>query len=239
MRTSCAVTGEYSPDLPSIVGSYRISEYGADYIAAVRANRPYVEHDTTREALPVQERQAFAALRIGSFISAPLFKGGRLVAMFVVHGQQPRRWQEQEIQDVSLVASRCWESIERARVARALAASEDRLALSVESAELGTFYCPMPLGTIVWNKKCKEHFWLPHDAEINFDLFYSILHDEDRQRTAQPWNAPFFIASHMTLSTAPSHPTAVFAGFVPRDGHFMIPQANPLDSTASRWTSPS
>jgi PAS domain S-box-containing protein len=181
----CAVTGEYSPNLPSIVGNYRISEYGADYIATVRAGRPYVEHDTTRESLPTGERSAFAALRIGSFISSPLFKGGHLVALVVVHDEKRRRWKDEEIEDVGLVASRCWESIERARVARALAESEDRLALSVESAELGTFYCPMPMGPIIWNNKCKEHFWLPPDAEINFDLFYSILHNEDRQRTRE------------------------------------------------------
>jgi PAS domain S-box-containing protein len=179
----CAVTGEYSPNLPSIAGNYRISEYGADYIATVRTGRPYVEHDTTRESLPLRERSAFAALRIGSFISSPLFKGGHLVALVVVHDEGPRRWTNEEIEDVGLVASRCWESIERARVARALAESEDRLALSVESAELGTFYCPMPMGQILWNNKCKEHFWLPPDAQINFDLFYSILHEEDRERT--------------------------------------------------------
>jgi PAS domain S-box-containing protein len=179
----CTVTGEYSPNLPSILGNYRISQYGADYIATVRANRPYVEHDTTRESLSSAERSAFAALRIGSFISSPLFKDGHLVALLVVHDECPRRWNDDEIEDIGLVASRCWESIERARVARALAKSEDRLALSLESAELGTFYCPMPMGPIIWNNKCKEHFWLPPDAEINFDLFYSILHPEDRERT--------------------------------------------------------
>jgi PAS domain S-box-containing protein len=179
----CEVTGEFTPNLPSIAGRYRISEYGADYIAAVRANRAYVEHDTSRESLSIREREAFAALRIGSFISAPLFKGGRLVALFVVHSQYPRKWSDEEIEDVGLVANRCWESIERARVSRALAASEDLFALSVESAELGTFYCPMPMGPIVWNNKCKEHFWLGPEAEITFDLFYSVVHPEDRERT--------------------------------------------------------
>ena len=82
-----------------------------------------------------------------------------------------------------LVASRCWESIERARVTRALVASEERLAFSVEAAELGTFHCPMPLGLIIWNAKCKEHFWLPADVEVDFDRFYSIVHEEDRDRT--------------------------------------------------------
>ena len=61
--------------------------------------------------------------------------------------------------------------------------SEERLAFALDAAELGTFYCPMPPGEIVWNRTCKEHFWLPPDAEVNFDLFYSIIHPDDREPT--------------------------------------------------------
>jgi PAS domain S-box-containing protein len=179
----CRVVGEYADNLPSILGDYRISQYGADYIGAVRGNRPYVENDATRGELSEIERKQFADLNVGAFISAPLFKGGKLVAMFVVHDRLPRKWREEEIEEVSLVASRCWESIERARIARELSASEDRLAFAVEAADLGTFYCPMPLGEIIWNEKCKEHFWLPADATVNFDTFYRILHENDRERT--------------------------------------------------------
>jgi hypothetical protein len=70
------------------------------------------------------------------------------------------------VESVVLVASRCWESIERARLTRALLASEERLAFSMKAAELGTFYCPIPLDLIIWNAKCKEHFWLPPDAHV-------------------------------------------------------------------------
>ena len=72
---------------------------------------------------------------------------------------------------------------ELAQTAVALQQSEERLAFSVEAAELGTFYCPMPLGKLVWNKQCKEHFWLLPDAEVDIALFYSTLHEEDRERT--------------------------------------------------------
>jgi signal transduction histidine kinase/DNA-binding response OmpR family regulator len=72
---------------------------------------------------------------------------------------------------------------ELAQAAVALQQSEERLAFSVEAAELGTFYCPMPLGKLVWNAQCKEHFWLPPDAEVDIDDFYSIIHEEDRERT--------------------------------------------------------
>jgi PAS domain S-box-containing protein len=72
---------------------------------------------------------------------------------------------------------------ELAQAEVALQQSEERLAFSVQAAELGTFHCPMPLGKLVWNDKCKEHFWLSPDAEADIDLFYSVLHEEDRERT--------------------------------------------------------
>jgi PAS domain S-box-containing protein len=62
-------------------------------------------------------------------------------------------------------------------------ALQQQLELAVEASELGTFHCEMPLGRILWNRRCKEHFFLPPDAEINFELFYSILHPDDRERT--------------------------------------------------------
>ena len=65
----------------------------------------------------------------------------------------------------------------------ALRLSQERLSFSVGAGELGTFYCPVPLGRIEWNQKCKEHFFLPADAEVDFDRFYSMLHADDRERT--------------------------------------------------------
>lgn len=60
---------------------------------------------------------------------------------------------------------------------------QERLSLAVEASGLGTFYCPMPLGPVEWNAKCKEHFWLPPEAEVDLDLFYSRLHPDDREPT--------------------------------------------------------
>ena len=81
----CTVIGEYTPGFPSVSGTYRLSDYGVDYVASVRANRPYVEHNAGREGLSSEERDRYAALQIGAWIAAPLFKRGRLIAMFFVH----------------------------------------------------------------------------------------------------------------------------------------------------------
>ena len=78
------------------------------------------------------------------------------------------------------------DQIESIRRAEATSSELRRqLEIAVDASELGTFHCAMPLGRIVWNDRCKSHFWLPREAEIDFDLFYSILHPEDRERTRQ------------------------------------------------------
>nr|GEU28281.1 two-component sensor histidine kinase bacteria, putative [Tanacetum cinerariifolium] len=76
---------------------------------------------------------------------------------------------------------------ERRRSAAEARATEagERLDLAVAAGELGTFYCPMPMDRIYWNDTCKEQFFLPQDAEIDFDLFYQRIHPDDRERTRQ------------------------------------------------------
>ncbi len=66
-----------------------------------------------------------------------------------------------------------------------LRASKEALDLAINGAQLGTFYCDMPPNHIVWNDTCKDHFFLPHDATVDFDLFYARLHPDDREPTRQ------------------------------------------------------
>ena len=60
---------------------------------------------------------------------------------------------------------------------------QEQYQFAIEASQLGTFHCTIPLGKIQWNQRCKAHFWLKPDAEVDFDLFYSILHPDDRERT--------------------------------------------------------
>ena len=72
---------------------------------------------------------------------------------------------------------------ERRRAEEALRRNEQDLQLAIGAARLGTFYCEWPLDKIVWNETCLEHFFLPLGAEVDFALFYSLLHPDDRAPT--------------------------------------------------------
>jgi PAS domain S-box-containing protein len=76
------------------------------------------------------------------------------------------------------------EQIEIVRRAQATTRQvQQQLEIAVEASELGTFHCEVPLGKILWNDRCKAHFWLSPDAQVDLELFYSILHPDDRERT--------------------------------------------------------
>jgi PAS domain S-box-containing protein len=63
--------------------------------------------------------------------------------------------------------------------------AEERFKLVVESADLGFWYCDLPLNELRWDARVKDHFWLPPDARVTIDDFYRIIHPEDRQRTRE------------------------------------------------------
>ena len=69
------------------------------------------------------------------------------------------------------------------RTSEALRLSRERFDLVYQSIELGQWYCDLPFNKLDWNETCKRHFGLPPDAEVTIDLFYELLHPNDRERT--------------------------------------------------------
>jgi PAS domain S-box-containing protein len=62
---------------------------------------------------------------------------------------------------------------------------QEQLEIAVDASELGTFNCDMTTGRILWNDRCKALFWVAPEAEIDFDLFYSLLHRHDVERVRE------------------------------------------------------
>lgn len=65
----------------------------------------------------------------------------------------------------------------------ALRLSTQRIEIVKDIAQVGFWFCDLPLGALEWDSLVKEHFWLPPEASVDIDLFYAILHPDDRERT--------------------------------------------------------
>ncbi|MDQ3069689.1 MAG: ATP-binding protein [Acidobacteriota bacterium] len=121
------LTGNYNNGVESIVGRYTFRQFGAECLRLMRAGESYVVTDArTDPRVTEAERPSYEMTAIAAVICVPVLKQGRFVAAMAVHAAVPRVWHAEEVEVVQQVASRSWESIERARVTRDLRESEQQ-----------------------------------------------------------------------------------------------------------------
>jgi PAS domain S-box-containing protein len=119
------VIGNYALRLPSIVGRYEMASFGSEFHRRMTAGSPYIVRNSSEE-IGADGKASYEAIGIAAVIAIPLVKDGKLVAGLGLHQATPRDWRADEIELVRVVASRCWESIQRARAERELRESEER-----------------------------------------------------------------------------------------------------------------
>lgn len=73
----------------------------------------------------------------------------------------------------------------RKRAEATLREQQERFDMVKEASQVGFWFCDLPLDKLQWDKRVKEHFWLPAEAEVTIDTFYQRLHPDDRERTRQ------------------------------------------------------
>ena len=133
------IQGDYTKGgTQSIVGQYRMADFGAEVLRLMRENLPYVVHDVnTDPQVSESDSAAYRLTEIQSVICVPLHKNNRFSACMAVHQKTPRRWLAAEVELVTFVANRFWESIERARIIKSLhdsLAREQEARLQAEAA---------------------------------------------------------------------------------------------------------
>ncbi len=144
------LTGNYTAGVASIVGRYRFRQFGAECLRLMRAGAPFVVSDAESDPRVTDaDRPAYAMTSIRGAICVPILKQGKLVSAMAVHTVAPRRWRADEVELVQQVASRCWESIERARVTESLRESE-RLFRALANSIPNLAWMATPDGSIYW-----------------------------------------------------------------------------------------
>jgi PAS domain S-box-containing protein len=130
------------------------------------AGKSFVVNDVENEIVEPELVAAYLSLDIRAVAAVPLLKAGRLVAGLAVHQIEPREWRCDDVDLVGVVANRCWESIERARVEKELRASE-RQFRTLADAMPNLAWMAHPDGHIFWyNHRWYEYTGMaPEDME--------------------------------------------------------------------------
>ncbi|MES2604930.1 MAG: PAS domain-containing protein, partial [Pseudomonadota bacterium] len=175
-------------------GEYRANDFGEVLFEEMRAGHTVVTNNVATEArLSPAEKQAHAALRVGSYIKVPLIKEGRHVALISIHQEQPRVWTPVEVALVEETAERTWAAAERARAEAKISEGQ------VDSARQRRLYEAVLSNTpdlaYVWNR---EHRFIyanegllkmwgktldeaigKHCIELGYEPWHAQMHDRE------------------------------------------------------------
>ena len=115
------IRGDWAaPGSPSIIGHYRLRDFGAMALERLHAGLPLIINDNARDLAP-HEAKTFQDIGIAATICMPLIKGSRLTALMAIHDHEPHDWTASELRLIASVAERSWAHIERVRTTAALA----------------------------------------------------------------------------------------------------------------------
>jgi PAS domain S-box-containing protein len=92
-------------------------------------------------------------------------------------------------------------------IEKELRVNQERFELVTHAVSLGLWYCDLPFDKLIWNTWVKEHFWLPADAEVTIDLFYAIIHPDDRERVQLAIQQALDQKQHYDQEYRTVHPT--------------------------------
>ncbi|HET7306277.1 MAG TPA: PAS domain-containing protein [Gammaproteobacteria bacterium] len=127
-------------EMPSLVGTLRVDDFGTDVADEYRAGRTVRMNDAFRDSRSCGAEDAYADVGdVRSGIGVPLIKRGRLAAIFYLHLMTPRAWTDEEVALVEEVAERTWEAVERSRAERALRRGQELQRMTIEAGRIGTW----------------------------------------------------------------------------------------------------
>ena len=112
--------------VPSVAGEYDRAEFGAIEWWEACPSQSNVLTDVVSDEQTKPYAARFQALGIRSCVLVPHSRDKRLVALFIVADEKPRRWTDDELDLLENVTARVWPLVERARAAAALRESEHR-----------------------------------------------------------------------------------------------------------------
>ena len=178
--------GDYNRGVPSIVGRYRFTDFGAEVLRLMREDKPYVVHDVDTHQPGIGDLTYYRQTRIQAVICVPLHKAGRFVGGMAVHQAVPRVWLPEEIELVQTVASRCWESIARARITRTLRESEARFRQLADAMPQIVFAATADGHVDYFNRQWYEYTGLA-PGTTGFQHWQHVHTEEGLRRTAERW----------------------------------------------------
>jgi len=169
--------------MPANIGVHRLVDFGPEFISNLRLGRTCAIDDVVADSRTKSDvaEATYGARAIGAFLSVPLVKGGRLVAVLSAHHRERRKWTALDVSLVEETAERTWAAIERAHAEAALRESEERLRLALAAANAGAWEWDVATNNYVWSDELWRLYGLePQSRQTDWNVWLNTIHPDDR-----------------------------------------------------------
>ena len=176
----------YSKGVPFIDGGYIFANFGKNLGPLLREGRAWVIDDTEADPRAADVRDSYRMAQARSSIAVPFLRDGRLVGVMSVSQTTPRHWEPDEVELLQMVATRCWESVERARITRELREREHRFRCLTESIPQ-MIWTATPDGALDYAcEQAARYFGIESEAAHGAG-WLQWVHPDDRELTVERW----------------------------------------------------
>ncbi len=180
------IRGDWAaPGSQSIVGHYRLADFGRLAVINLGAGKPLIINDNFKEIAP-EEAATFQSLGIASTVCMPLVKSGKLTALMAIHDRVPRVWAEHELEIIRDVTQQAWAHVERSGVEAELRASEDNFR-TLASAMPNHVWTSPPDGQLDWFNEQVYAYSGAREGSLDGSGWTEIVHPDDLAGAAEGW----------------------------------------------------
>jgi PAS domain S-box-containing protein len=176
----------HAPGSPSIVGHYRLADFGTLAVQELGAGRPLIINDNLSEIEP-HEAKTFQDIGIAATICMPLVKAGRLRALMAIHDKAPRQWSADELEVIREVTDRSWAHVERVRAEAELRTSHERFRAAVQATR-GVLWTNDAEGRMVGEQAGWAALTGQAREEYEGHGWSAAVHPDDVQATIEAWD---------------------------------------------------
>ena len=181
------IRGDWAaPGSTSIVGHYRLADFGKLAVKNLGAGEPLIISDNLKEIAP-EEAATFQSIGISATICMPLVKDGRLTALMAIHDKVPRVWTENELALIRDVTERSWAHVERVGAEATLRASEENFR-TLARAMPNHVWTARPDGWVDWlNDQTYAYTGHPPGELEGVTTWLDVVHPDDQEPAGQRW----------------------------------------------------
>jgi PAS domain S-box-containing protein len=114
-------------------------------------------------------------------IAAPIVRQGRLVSLFAVLHNAPRRWTRSDIALVEQVGERTWHAVDSSRAQADLRQSREWLGLALRAGSAAIWEWDLRTGRIQWSEEHRALLGLSAPRRsLTFGRWLALVHEDDR-----------------------------------------------------------